>query len=321
LTTTANKSNPDNKKSGCDRSSRSRFSFVPDLRPDQREDNEKSTGNKRYTRHEVAAPRGVGPSGRTEPLNTNEKLALAKHGVPMQQRSDDKQQTILSIFTLLHSLRQDWGGALIIACGLNPRGAALALASNIAGAVCLSIEDDLTALKEASRSGSCDFIVNTLDEALRAMKNEVRKHLPLSVGLQGNPTAVLQELLERGVSPQLFTDLTHTPNHLEAIKLFQANGALIVNFSQNLSAEGGILDADALIEAFALSQQWHLRSFTFDTPAASRAFDVQALSLLPEDDSLRRRWLQSAPRILQRERPLRRVLWITESEEHALQSP
>jgi urocanate hydratase len=254
-------------------------------------------------------------------LNTNEKLALAKHGVPMQQRSDDKQQTILSIFTLLHSLRQDWGGALIIACGLNPRGAALALASNIAGAACLSIEDDLTALKEASRSGSCDFIVNTLDEALRAMKNEVRKHLPLSVGLQGNPTAVLQELLERGVSPQLFTDLTHTPNHLEAIKRFQANGALIVNFSQNLSAEGGILDADALIEAFALSQQWHLRSFTFDTPAASRAFDVQALSLLPEDDSLRRRWLQSAPRILQRERPLRRVLWITESEEHALQSP
>jgi hypothetical protein len=254
-------------------------------------------------------------------LNTNEKLALAKHGVPMQQRSDDKQQTILSIFTLLHSLRQDWGGALIIACGLNPRGAALALASNIAGAVCLSIEDDLTALKEASRSGSCDFIVNTLDEALRAMKNEVRKHLPLSVGLQGNPAAVVQELLERGVSPQLFTNLTHTPNLLEATQHFQASGALIVNFNPNRSAEeDGILDAVALIEAFTLSRQWHLRSFTFDTPAASRAFDAQALSLLPEDESLRRRWLQSAPKILQRERPLRRALWVTELEECTLRS-
>src|ERR1700677_3448989 len=33
---------------------------------DQREDNGKSTPQKRYTRHEVAAPRAVGPSGRTE---------------------------------------------------------------------------------------------------------------------------------------------------------------------------------------------------------------------------------------------------------------
>ena len=237
----------------------------------------------------------------------------------MDQVEKNQQERILRIFTLLSSLRSDWGGALIIACGLNPQGAALALASNIAGAVCLSIEDNPAALKEASRSGSCDFIVNTLDEALRAMKNEVRKHLPLSVGLQGNPTAVLQELLERGVSPQLFTDLTHTPNHLEAIKRFQANGALIVNFSQNLSAEGGILDADALIEAFVHPRRWHLDSFLFDTPAALRTFDTYAMSLIPEDDSLRRRWLLSAPRILHRERPIHRAFWVTEDDRELLQ--
>jgi Urocanase Rossmann-like domain len=238
----------------------------------------------------------------------------------MDQVEKNQQERILRIFTLLSSLRSDWGGALIIACGLNPQGAALALASNIAGAVCLSIEDNPAALKEASRSGSCDFIVNTLDEALRAMKNEVRKRLPLSVGLQGNPAVVLQELLERGVSPQLFTDLTPSPNHLEAIKHFQTSGALIINFDSNHPAEERILDADTLIEAFVLARQWHLHSFTFDAPAAARAFDAQALSLLPEDDSLRRRWLQSAPRILQRERPLRRALWVTELEEHTLRS-
>jgi urocanate hydratase len=239
----------------------------------------------------------------------------------MPQRSDDSQQTILRTFTLLHALRQDWGGGLIIACGLKAEGEALALASNIAGAVCLNIEDDSAALKEATRSGSCDFIVNTLDEALRALKNEIRKHLPLSVGLQGDPTFVLQELLERGVSPQLFFDLTHAPDHLEVMQRFKASAALIVNFDTNPSAGGdGILNADDLIKTFIDPRQWHLCSFIFDTTAALRAFDAQALPLIPEDDSLRRRWLMAAPRILQRERPIRRVLWVTESEEHTLQS-
>jgi urocanate hydratase len=155
------------------------------------------------------------------------------------------------------------------------------------------------------------------------MKNEIRKHLPLSVGLQGNPAQILQELLERGVSPQLFTDLTHTPDHLEATQRFKASGTLIVNFDTNRSAEeegiDGLLDADALIEAFIHPRQWHLHSFLFDTPAAQRAFDAQALSLIPEDDSLRRRWLHSAPRILQRERPIHRALWVTEDEREQLQ--
>jgi urocanate hydratase len=235
------------------------------------------------------------------------------------------QPRILRTYTALHSLRSDrngdWGGALIIACGLNPQGAALALASNIAGAVCLNIEDDPTALKEAIRSGCCDFIVNTLDEALRAMKNEVRKHLPLSVGLQGNPTLILQELLERGVSPQLFTDLTHNPDHLEAILRFKASGTLIVNFDTNRSVEEeeGILNADALIEAFVHPRRWHLDSFLFDTPAGLRTFDTYAMSLIPEDDSLRRRWLLSAPRILHRERPIHRAFWVTEDDRELLQ--
>jgi len=236
------------------------------------------------------------------------------------------QIQILRTYTALHSLHSDrngdWGGALILACGLNENGAALALAANIAGAVCLNLEDNPATLKEAIRSGACDFVVNTVDEALRAMKNEVRKHLPLSVGLQSNPTQALQELHERGVSPQLFTDLTHTPGHLEAVQRFKATGSLVVNFDTNHPAnlEGDeTLDADALIEAFVHPRQWRLGSFLFETPAALRAFDAEALSQLPEDDSLRRRWLSAAPRILQRERPIRRTLWLTQTEEEQLQ--
>jgi urocanate hydratase len=237
----------------------------------------------------------------------------------MYPSESDKQGRILRTFTILHAIRQDWGGALIIACGLSPQGAALALASNIAGAVCLSIENDPSTLKDALRSGSCDFIVNTLDEALRAMKNEARKHLPLSVGLQGDSTLILQELLERGVAPELFTDLTANISRHEAVRAFKSFGALIVRFDPTLPlGDEESLDANSTLSTFLHDRQWLLHSFPFDTQAALRAFDAHALTLIPEDDLLRRRWLQAAPRILQRERPIRRALWVTEQEKQIL---
>jgi hypothetical protein len=237
----------------------------------------------------------------------------------MHPSESDRQERILRTFTILHAIRQDWGGALIIACGLSPQGAALALASNIAGAVCLSIENDPAKVKDALRSGSCDFIVNTLDEALRAMKNEVRKHLPLSVGLQANPTQVLQELLEHGVALELFTDLTGNSTPPKAIQNFKSTGALIVRFDSTSIGDEESLDANATLNTFIHDRQWLLHSFPFDTTTALRVFDAHALTLIPEDDLLRRRWLQAAPRILQRERPIRRALWVTEPEKQILE--
>jgi hypothetical protein len=232
----------------------------------------------------------------------------------------DTQERILRIFTMLYAIRQDWGGALIVACGLNAEGAALALASNIAGAVCLSIEDDPATLKAALRSGSCDFIVNTLDEALRAMKNEVRKHLSLSVGLQGDPAQVLRELLERGVAPQLFTDFMGNVSRHEAAIAFKGFGALIVRFDAASLIDEEALDANATLNTFVDDRQWHLHSFSFDGSTALRAFDARAPTLLPEDDLLRRRWLQAASKILRRERPIRRALWVTEHEKQILEA-
>jgi hypothetical protein len=230
----------------------------------------------------------------------------------------DTQANILRTLTVLHTLRHDWGGSLILCCGLTPQGSALALASNIAGAVCLNIEEDPNILRAAMHSGSCDFIVNTLDEALRAMKNEVRRHLPLSVGLQGNPRQVLDEILERGVSPQLFTDVTNGPTSAARRKL-QSLGALVIDFDGRPTLEG-TLDANALLGTFLHQQHWQLRTVTFNTSGALRAFDARALSSLQEGDQLRRRWLQAAPRILQRERPIHRVLWLTDQEEKHLQT-
>ncbi len=60
-------------------------------------------------------------------------------------------------------------------------------------------------MKSAMRAGYLDFVVvvNTLDEALRALKNEVRQKRPLTVGLIAEIEATLTEMVERGVQPDL----------------------------------------------------------------------------------------------------------------------
>ncbi len=236
--------------------------------------------------------------------------------------SEGQQERILRTFTVLHTLRQDWGGALIAASGLGPDGAALAAASNVAGAVCLCVEDDSARIKEAIRSGACDFIVNTLDEALRTIKNEIRKHLPLSVGLQADPVSIFNEMFERGIAPDAFAIWSDHGVALESLRNFRSNGVSILDFEllhfELNDARMASIHVGTQVETLLRQKRWRLQSFIFETSSALRTFEADALSLLSEQDKLRRSWLRAAPRILQRERPWRRVLWLTEDEEQTL---
>jgi urocanate hydratase len=68
-------------------------------------------------------------------------------------------------------------------------------------------------IKKRLKTGYCDFMVTTLDEALRILKNAVRKKENVSVGLVGNCADIVPELAERGVVPDILTDQTsaHDP--------------------------------------------------------------------------------------------------------------
>jgi urocanate hydratase len=221
------------------------------------------------------------------------------------------QSSILEIFTLLHALKPDWPASLILSNGLNPQGSALATAANIAGAVSLSLEADPELCKLALRTGSCDFVVNTVDEALRVIKNELRKHRPLSVGLEANPALAFGELLNRGVAPHLCVDIASiaTENQQPALLHLQKLGSRFINLDE----------AKPTLRKFLETHPWHLESFTLSTPADLKSFDAAARAILPEHDHLRRRWLLNAPRFFQRERPPRRALWLTREEEASLQ--
>ncbi|HXZ78615.1 MAG TPA: urocanate hydratase [Terriglobales bacterium] len=104
-------------------------------------------------------------------------------------------------------------GKLIVSGGMGGMGGAQPLAATMNGAAFLGIEVDPERIKKRLKTGYCDFMVNTLDEALRILKNAVRKKEAVSVGLVGNCADIIPELANRGVLPDILTDQTsaHDP--------------------------------------------------------------------------------------------------------------
>lgn len=99
------------------------------------------------------------------------------------------------------------GGKLFYAGELNSETRALIVAANIAGAATLAALADAEARKQFMREGIVDFLVTSLDEALRILKNEVRKRetVAVCVALESeiSEAEFAREMIERGVRPDL----------------------------------------------------------------------------------------------------------------------
>jgi urocanate hydratase len=107
----------------------------------------------------------------------------------------------------------DLAGKLVASGGMGGMGGAQPLAATLNGAAFLGIDADPERIKRRVKTGYCDVMVNDLDEALRILKNAVRKREAVSVGLIGNCADVIPELAKRGVVPDILTDQTsaHDP--------------------------------------------------------------------------------------------------------------
>lgn len=231
---------------------------------------------------------------------------------------ENLQHLALQSFTAISALKPAWGGSVVLSLGLDPQGTALSVASNVAGAVSLAIDNDPVRISEVVRNGAVDFVVNTLDEAIRAMKNEVRKQSPLSVALNMNPDSALQEIIGRGLAPSLFAcfaGIGALQMRVQASNHFASLGTTLLDFGStaNLPVHPAISSA-SLINSLIDSKGWSLACFSFQSSGALRTFDAEVLKLLPGGDHMRRAWMQSVPRILQRQRPPCRYLWLTADE-------
>ena len=108
--------------------------------------------------------------------------------------------------------RKHFGGSLdgkfVLTGGLGGMGGAQPLAATMNGAVFLGVEVDPARIEKRLKSGYCDKIAWSLDEALKLIDQARKDRKSLSVGLVGNCADVLPEIVKRGVVPDVLTDQT-----------------------------------------------------------------------------------------------------------------
>ena len=223
----------------------------------------------------------------------------------MTERTEDAQTQALRAFLLLCALdsgRDAWQGRLVLVRGLDGPGRAVSVASSIAGAACLALDSRAEVCRATLRAGACDFVVNSVDEALRILKNEIRKRKPISVAVAMPEEAALDELVGRGVTPDMF--VVSSPDTVDAAgPRLRALGIRIVPAGE----------AERMAAEYISARGLELREFRFASAQELSAFDQKLATALPGSE-LRRRWAAVAPGFFYRDRPFRRVVCLASGE-------
>ncbi len=104
-------------------------------------------------------------------------------------------------------------GRLVVSGGLGGMGGAQPLAATMNGAVFLGVDVDATRIEKRLKTGYCDKIAYSLDEAMRMVDEARKKRAALSIGLVGNCADILPEFVCRNIMPDILTDQTsaHDP--------------------------------------------------------------------------------------------------------------
>jgi urocanate hydratase len=159
----------------------------------------------------------------------------------------------------------DLRGKLLVSGGLGGMGGAQPLAATLNASVFLGIEVDAERIERRVRTGYCDRIAQTLDEALDICEDAREQKRAVSVGLVGNCAEVLPEIVRRGVVVDAITDQTSAHDPL---------GGYI---PAGLSLEGAIelrrVDPDEYIERAGQSIARHVEAMLALKRSGAVAFD------------------------------------------------
>ncbi|MFS1511053.1 urocanate hydratase [Chengkuizengella sp. SCS-71B] len=161
-------------------------------------------------------------------------------------------------------------GTITVTAGLGGMGGAQPLAVTMNDGVVIAIEVDKTRIQRRIETKYCDVMVESLDEAIELALDAKQNKKPLSIGLLGNASEILPEMIERNFIPDLVTDQTssHDPlngylpegitleegeklrqedpdqyirlakssikNHVEAMVQLQEKGAIVFDYGNNI---------------------------------------------------------------------------------------
>jgi urocanate hydratase len=158
--------------------------------------------------------------------------------------------------TFAEAVRQHYGGEAggrwLLTGGLGGMGGAQPLAAVFAGLSCLAVEVDPARIEKRLATGYLDRRADGLDEALAMLEEARRAGRPVSVGLLGNAAEVFEEVVARGVRPDLVTDQTSAHDPL--------NGYIPVGYDVAAAAEFRQRDPEAYVRAAKASMAQQVRA-------------------------------------------------------------
>jgi urocanate hydratase len=156
-------------------------------------------------------------------------------------------------------------GRLVVSGGMGGMGGAQPLAATLNGAVFLGIEVDPARIERRVRTGYCDRLAQTLDEALTICEDAREQNRAVSVGLVGNCAEILPEIVSRGVKVDAVTDQTSAHDAL--------NGYVPAGLNLEEATELRERDPRAYIERSMESMARHVEAMLALQRAGAVAFD------------------------------------------------
>jgi urocanate hydratase len=164
-------------------------------------------------------------------------------------------------------------GKLVVSGGMGGMGGAQPLAATMNGANFLGIEVDPQRIRKRIKSGYCDHIAHSLDEALSILSGKEG----VSVGLVGNCADVLPAMASRGIVPDVLTDQTSAHDPLNG---YVPHGISLERAKALRIAEPAEYVARAIqsmgVHVEAMLDLKRLGAVTFDYGNNIRAYAVQA---------------------------------------------
>lgn len=120
--------------------------------------------------------------------------------------------------TFLEAARQHFGGTLsgrlVVTAGLGGMGGAQPLAVTMNEGVCIVLDVDPMRIQRRFETKYLDKSTDSVTNAIKWCKEAVSNKEPLSVGLLGNASDILPQLLQSGLVPDLVTDQTSAHDEL-----------------------------------------------------------------------------------------------------------
>ena len=159
----------------------------------------------------------------------------------------------------------DLTGKLVVSGGMGGMGGAQPLAATLNGSVFLGIDVDPSRIERRVRTGYCDRMAMTLDEALSICEDARDQKRAISVGLVGNCAEVLPELVRRGVHVDAVTDQTSAHDPL--------NGYVPAGMTLDEAAGLRASDPNAYVEKSMASMARHVEAMLELKRAGAVAFD------------------------------------------------